>query len=105
MTIFFVDRKRARTILEFIEAKGLDMKVGFRGARISDLDKLDDDMFDLMERVNTVHINIGVESGSTDILKRIRKGITLEQIDRVNKRFAARPSFVPLYNFFFGYSR
>lgn len=99
---FFIDRKRAYEILTYLEGKTPEMKVGFRGARISDLAKLDDDFFDLMERINTRHINIGVESGSPKILKKIQKGITVEQTLNVNQRLAKRPSFTPLYNFFSG---
>lgn len=99
---FFIDRKRAYEILTYLEGKAPEMKVGFRGARISDLVQLDDDFLDLMKRVNTRHINIGVESGSPRILKKIQKGITVEQTLEVNRRFAQRPSFTPLYNFFSG---
>jgi radical SAM superfamily enzyme YgiQ (UPF0313 family) len=100
---FFVNLKRARQILEYLESR-MDpaMKVGFRGARISDLVKLDEDFLDLLERVNTRHINIGVESGSPRILKILRKGITVEQTIEVNRRLARRPSLIPLYNFFSG---
>lgn len=99
---FFVDRKRAQAILEYLKERAPGLKIGFRGARVSDLVRLDESFFDLMEVVNTRHINIGVESGSQRILEEIRKGITVEQVVALNRRFANRPSFVPLYNFFSG---
>ncbi len=99
---FFVDIKRAREILEYLDGRAPTMKVGFRGARVSDLLKLDDDFFNLLDRINTRHINIGVESGSLQILKRIRKSITPEMAIELNKRLAKRDSLIPLYNFFSG---
>ena len=99
---FFVDLKRARRILEFLEKNmKRGMRVGFRGARISDLLRLDDDFYRLMERVNTTHINIGVESGSKRILEIIKKGMTPDMALKAN-RILANYSFTPLYNFFSG---
>lgn len=99
---FFIDRDRAWEILKYLENRAPGITVGFRGARISDLARLDDDFLDLLDRVNTRHINIGVESGSPRILKIIRKGITVEQTLEVNRRLAKRPHLIPLYNFFSG---
>jgi radical SAM superfamily enzyme YgiQ (UPF0313 family) len=99
---FFVNSQRAREILSYLDGKAPNMKIGFRGARVSELVGLDDDFFDLLERVNTRHINIGVESGSPRILEIIRKGITVDQVLELNQRFSRRPNFLPLYNFFSG---
>lgn len=99
---FFVDIKRARNILEFLaEIMRPDLLVGFRGARISDLLRLTPDFFKLMERINTIHINIGIESGSKRILKIIKKGMTPTMAVKAN-RILAQYSFTPLYNFFSG---
>ena len=100
---FFVDRDRAREILRYYEkVKPATMKTGFRGVRISDLRCLGDDDFDLLERINTVHINIGIESGSDRILKHMRKGMRAKDAIDINNRFVRYPNFVPLYNFFSG---
>ncbi len=99
---FFIKPDRAFDILSFLEGKAPGMEVGFRGARVSDLVRADEDLFDLMERVNTRHINIGVESGSPRILKIIKKGSTLEMTIELNRRLAKRKNFIPLYNFFSG---
>ncbi|MDO8607022.1 MAG: radical SAM protein [Phaeospirillum sp.] len=100
---FFVDRLRAREILEYVEkVKPPHIKVGFRGIRISDLRLLTDDDMDLIVRINTVHLNIGIESGSDRILKMLKKGMKAEHAVEVNRRFAQYPSLVPLYNFFSG---
>lgn len=100
---FFVDRQRAREILAYLESvKPPEVKVGFRGVRISDLRLLDDGDLDQMQRLNVRHVNIGVESGSDRILKRLKKGMKAEDAIRINRRFAAYPDIVPLYNFFSG---
>lgn len=100
---FFVDLPRARAILEHLATiMPPGMKTGFRGARVSDLLRLDDDFFRLLERVNTRHVNIGVESGSKRILTIIRKGMTPDMAVRCNRRLARYPFLIPLYNFFSG---
>ena len=100
---FFVDRDRAREILKYYEkVKPPKMKTGFRGVRISDLRCLGDDDFELLKRINTIHINIGVESGSDRILKHMRKGMRAKDAIDINRRFDRYPQFIPLYNFFSG---
>ncbi len=99
---FFVDRKRARRILELIRDSKWQIKVGFRGARVDELLKLDDEFLQLLVDVNARHINIGVESGSERILKILRKGITPEMVIKLNRRLAGYPTLIPLYNFFSG---
>lgn len=100
---FFINKNRAWEILSHLERVAPPtMKVGFRGARVAELVRLPDEYFDLMERVRTTHINIGVESGSPRVLKLIKKGMTVDQAVELNRRLALRPSFVPLYNFFSG---
>ena len=100
---FFVDRPRARKILEYVEkVKPAEVKCGFRGVRVSDLRLLTDEDFDLLERINTIHLNIGIESGSDKILKHMKKGMRAEQAVELNRRFSRYKNLVPLYNFFSG---
>lgn len=100
---FFIDRDRSREILEYVEkVKPPHIKVGFRGIRISDLRLLSDDDFDLLDRIKTEHLNIGIESGSDRILKVLKKGMKAQDAIDVNRRFAEHPNMLPLYNFFSG---
>jgi radical SAM superfamily enzyme YgiQ (UPF0313 family) len=99
---FFFDQGRAREILEYIREQKWSVKIGFRGARVNELLQLDNAFFDLMVEVNTRHINIGVESGSPEVLKKLRKGITPDMVVELNQRFRHYPSLIPLYNFFSG---
>jgi len=99
---FFVDRERAREILHYVEEiKPKHVKCGFRGVRVSDLRLLTDEDFDLLERINTMHLNIGIESGSDRILKHMKKGMRAQHAIDLNRRFKGY-QFVPLYNFFSG---
>ncbi|MBF0440631.1 MAG: methyltransferase domain-containing protein [Oligoflexales bacterium] len=99
---FFANPRRAATILEYLREKKWNVNLGFRGARVDDLLCLDDSMFELLDAVNTRHINIGVESGSPAILKRLVKRITPDMIIELNRRFLKYPKMIPLYNFFSG---
>jgi radical SAM superfamily enzyme YgiQ (UPF0313 family) len=77
-------------------------KLDFRGARINELDKMDDEYLLLMVEANVEILAIGVESGSDKTLKRMNKGIVVEQILRVNNKLKKYPSLKPHYNIFCG---
>lgn len=100
---FFVDRERALEILRYLETvKPVDLPIGFRGVRVSDLRQLKDEDWDLLARLNTRHMNIGIESGSDRILKKLKKGMKAEHAVELNRKMAKYPGFIPLYNFFSG---
>ncbi|MDR7866263.1 MAG: radical SAM protein [Sporomusaceae bacterium] len=100
----FVDLERIRNLLTGYIQKGFHKKfrLDFRGARINELDRMDDQFLELMVEANVEYMAIGVESGSERSLKAMNKGITVEQIVRVNKKLARFPSLRPHYNFFCG---
>ncbi len=100
----FVDLDRMRRLLTGYIERGFHKKyiLDFRGARINELDRMDEDFLDLMVKANVDFMAIGVESGSANSLRKMNKGITVEQIIRVNKKLARYPSFKPHYNFFCG---
>ena len=100
----FVDLNRMHNLLSEYIRKGFQkkFKLDFRGARINELDRMDDNFLNLMEKANVDLMAIGVESGSDEILHKMNKGITVEQTIRVNKKLARYPSLKPHYNFFCG---
>jgi radical SAM superfamily enzyme YgiQ (UPF0313 family) len=100
----FVDLDRMSKFLEKYIENGFHEKltIDFRGARINELDKMSQDFLSLMAKANVSLLAIGAESGSDDILKIMNKGITVEQIIRVNEKLAKYPSLKPHYNFFCG---
>lgn len=99
---FFVDFVRVFKLFEFIERKKWKVKFGFRGVRVDDMMRVDNQLFSLMEKIGTRHLHIGAESGSQRILDLMQKGIKVEQTIEVNKRLRKFPSIIPTYNFFSG---
>lgn len=100
----FVDIDRMRKFIQKYIARGFHEKfvLDFRGARINELDKMDDAFLELMVQANVEMMAIGVESGSDMILKKMNKGISVEQIVRVNRKLARYTQLRPHYNFFCG---
>jgi radical SAM superfamily enzyme YgiQ (UPF0313 family) len=100
----FVDLDRMANLLAEYIRRGYhrELKIDFRGARVNELDRMDDDYLRLLARAQVELLAIGVESGSNRTLERMKKGITVEQILRVNRKLAKFPSLKPHYNFFCG---
>jgi radical SAM superfamily enzyme YgiQ (UPF0313 family) len=100
----FVDLERMRDFLKEFIRRGHNkrFRIEFRGGRVNELDRMDDEMFSLLREAGTQQILIGVESGSERSLLAMKKGISVEQILRVNRKFARFPSLKPTYNFMFG---
>lgn len=99
---FFVDLRRARALFEALEKKKWKISIGFRGARIDELHRMNDDFLGLMQRVGVKHLHIGAESGSQRILDLMIKKVKVEQVYEVNRRLARFPRLLPSYNFFSG---
>lgn len=72
---FTVDRDRVREIAELILERDLKIAWDIR-ARVSDLK---DDDYRLCRRAGLTRVHFGVESGDPDILRSLKKGITIEQ--------------------------
>jgi anaerobic magnesium-protoporphyrin IX monomethyl ester cyclase len=100
----FIDINRMKEFLHGYIQRGFNLqyKLDFRGVRINDLDKMDDDYLRLMVEANVRMMFIGVESGSDRILGIMQKNITRDQIIRVNQKMARFPELKPHYNFFSG---
>lgn len=100
----FIELDRMKDFLNGYIQRGFadKYKLDFRGVRINDLDKMDDEYLELMVRANVGMMFIGVESGSDRVLGIMKKNITTEQIIRVNKKLARFPKLKPHYNFFSG---
>lgn len=100
----FVDPERMRRFfIKYVERDLHNkLKLDFRGVRINELDRVDDEFLKLMVKANVEVLAIGVESGSDDTLMRMRKGITVEQILQVSKRLRKYPTLRPHYNILCG---
>lgn len=98
----FPDLERMRRIFLEIISRGYKLTLEFRGARINEIDRMDEAFLDLMVRAGGRAMMVGVESGSNKVLKEFQKGITKEQILRVNRKLAQFPLLTPHYNFIYG---
>lgn len=99
---FFVDLDRASRLFKAIKEQNWKVKFDFRGVRVDEMFRADDELFSLMEEIGVKHLQIGAESGSQRILDLMDKDIRLEQIIEVNRRLRGFPGLVPTYNFFSG---
>ncbi len=99
---FFVDINRARNIFKLIQEKKWNVTFQFRGVRVDEIDRMSDGMLSLMEEIGVRHIMIGAESGSDHTLRLMNKGITVEQIIRVNRKLKKHHRITPMYNLLTG---
>jgi len=73
---FTLNKNRTIEVCEGVLKKGLNIQ----WVCDTRVDRLDKQMLKLMKKAGCIRIKIGVESGSNEILKRVTKGITIEQI-------------------------
>jgi radical SAM superfamily enzyme YgiQ (UPF0313 family) len=74
---FTIDRKRVQDVCAEIKARGLDIGWDIR-ARVNTVDA---QLLRVLKAAGCERIHYGVESGNEDILKVLRKGITLNQVE------------------------
>jgi len=72
---FTLDKKRMNRILDLIIQRNYDINF----ACLSRVDSIDDEILSKLNRAGFYNIRYGIESGSPEILKRMRKGIDLEK--------------------------
>ena len=98
---FFIDRRRALGFAEALVATGLDIE-WCTEANLSDIQRLKDDEWRLLERSGLSWLSVGVESGSPRILKHLRKNVRLPILREFNTRIR-RFDIRIRYNFMTGY--
>ncbi|MBI5183828.1 MAG: B12-binding domain-containing radical SAM protein [Nitrospinae bacterium] len=100
---FFMNIKRADTILELIERAGIDIKLHFQGMTVESLHRMNKSQLQRLERLGVEYLQLGVESGSQRILDLINKRIRVEQIIDINKKLNEYTNIKPIYNFMIGF--
>ena len=78
--LFIANRTRLVEIVDLLERRGLNRRVGFTFAVRANL--VDDRLCELLGRMNVKQVALGFESGSSRILAILNKGVTVE----VNQR-------------------
>ena len=71
---------RTKAILEGIIARGFNRRVDFTAQ--TRVDRVDEEFMRLLKTANFETLELGVESGNPEMLLKIQKGITLEQVER-----------------------
>ncbi|TRZ52415.1 MAG: radical SAM protein [Dehalococcoidia bacterium] len=81
---FTLNLKRAKDIFREIINRKYDLKINFpNGLR---MDRLDDQLLKLMKQAGVYSITFGIESGSPQILRMIKKNISCEFIEKQVKK-------------------
>jgi radical SAM superfamily enzyme YgiQ (UPF0313 family) len=76
---FTLHKKRVFEIQVLMEKRKIDIKIAFpNGVRV---DAVDDEIFCALKKMGVYSIAFGVESGNQEILDRVQKEITLEQVE------------------------
>lgn len=98
----FVNLDHVEKIIDEINRKKIDVRLGFRGARINEIKKMSDGYLDKLAGAGTNIMHVGAESGSQRILDLVRKNCTVEDIIEVNKKMARHPEIKTAYNWIAG---
>lgn len=70
---------RTKAVLEGIIARGFHRRVRFSAQ--TRVDRVDDEFMRLLKTASFETLELGVETGNAEVLRRIKKGITLEQVE------------------------
>ena len=74
--LFTTDKERVKEICTGIKERSLK----FKWSAFARVDTVNQEIFDLMARAGCDSVSFGVETGNPEMLKRIKKGIKLEQV-------------------------
>jgi anaerobic magnesium-protoporphyrin IX monomethyl ester cyclase len=77
---FGLHMARTKAILEGIISCGFHGRVRFSAQ--TRVDRVDEEFVHLLKTANFETLELGVESGNPDVLLRVKKGITLDQVER-----------------------
>lgn len=97
---FFADLKRVKEI--FGRIKGLSIELYNLTCRVDTFSRFDDELVSLMGEIGVQSIFLGVESGSEDILKKLYKNISIEQVFISNEKLK-KTNIKPVYSFMMGF--
>lgn len=98
----FVDLSHVTKILDEMERRLICVKLGFRGARVDEILRMDDAFLARLASAGTTILHIGAESGSQRMLDLMKKNITVENIVEVNQKLARHLEITAAYNWLFG---
>lgn len=89
-------------IIDEIARRNINVKLGFRGARINEIKRMSDEFLTKLANAGTDIMHIGAECGSDRILEMLKKNCTVEDIVECNRKLARHPEIKAAYNFIMG---
>lgn len=98
----FVNIEHIRAIVLELKRRQIKLKLSFRGARVNEIMKMDDEFLNLLSETGTEMLHIGIESGCQRVLDLYNKGITVENIYEINRKLAKHPKLIAAYNWIVG---
>jgi anaerobic magnesium-protoporphyrin IX monomethyl ester cyclase len=98
----FVNLAHVEAIIDELNRRGLKIRLGFRGARINEIKKMDDAYLNKLAAAGTNILHIGAESGSQRMLDLMHKNCTVDDIVAVNQKMARHPEIKTGYNWIVG---
>jgi len=107
--IYFIDDDsfaglaHVEEIIDELKRRRIAVRLGFRGARINEIQKMSDSYLNKLENAGTNILHIGAESGSQKILDLVKKSCTVEDIIEVNNKMAQHPGIIAAYNWIVGF--
>ncbi len=99
--LFAVNRKRVHSISDTIVQLGLQKKVSFSTSMRADI--VDDELCDLLTRMNLKRVGIGAESGSDRVLKKLKNPYSSVEKNQNALDIMARHKMRPGAGFIFGH--
>jgi len=94
----FVDLDHVEKIIDEVKRRGILVKLGFRGARVSEIIRMDERYLSKLAAAGTTILHIGAESGSQRMLDLMKKDCTVEDILEANRLLARQPGITAAYN-------
>lgn len=98
----FVSLGHVEAIIDEINRRGIKVGLGFRGARIDEILRMDDAYLKKLAAAGTTILHIGAESGSQRMLDLMKKDCTVQDIIDVNRKLANHPEITAAYNWLIG---
>jgi anaerobic magnesium-protoporphyrin IX monomethyl ester cyclase len=98
----FVNLNHVEAIIDEILRRGIRVKLGFRGARVNEILKMDDAYLAKLAAAGTNILHIGAESGSQRMLDLMHKDCTVADIIAVNRKLARHAGITAAYNWLIG---
>lgn len=98
----FVNLDHVEAIIDEINRRGINIKLGFRGARINEIKRMSDAYLSKLAAAGTNIFHIGAESGSQRMLDLMKKNCSVDDIIEVNRKMARHPEISTAYNWLVG---